>query len=312
MINNVGYALAVEKMCDIQVTDRCQWYRDDRWARSPADRRPPHVRPARMAMELGAFTPFLWFLKAREILWDDLLEEETGARLTQSFGRIGGMAQAADPAASKQLCLERFAAQVVAPRGRGGEDAPQEPHLPRPPRARRAHLAAMMPSRLSWTGPCLRASGRRVRRSQGASRIMKYDEVEFDVPVGKNGDTPGPLPRAPRRDPSEPAHPRCRCLDRMADDGPDQHRRPARHAPRKGRTSTRRSKGPSSHFKLIMEGAKVPAGEALFVHRSRQRRARVLPRQSDGSGHAVPRFASVRRACAIVERVSSKLRHRAR
>ena len=44
-----------------------------------------------MAMELGAFTPFLWMIKAREMIWD-ILEEETGARLTHSFGRIGGMA----------------------------------------------------------------------------------------------------------------------------------------------------------------------------------------------------------------------------
>ncbi len=43
-------------------------------------------------MELGAFTPFLWMIKGREMIWD-LMEEETGARLTHSFGRVGGMAQ---------------------------------------------------------------------------------------------------------------------------------------------------------------------------------------------------------------------------
>ncbi|MGS7457485.1 NADH-quinone oxidoreductase subunit D-related protein, partial [Mycobacterium tuberculosis] len=42
-------------------------------------------------MELGAFTPFLWMIKGREMIWD-LMEEETGARLTHSFGRVGGMA----------------------------------------------------------------------------------------------------------------------------------------------------------------------------------------------------------------------------
>ena len=55
-----------------------------------------------MAMELGAFTPFLWFIKAREMVWD-ILEEETGARLTHSFGRIGGMANPPTPAL-KELC----------------------------------------------------------------------------------------------------------------------------------------------------------------------------------------------------------------
>ncbi len=44
-------------------------------------------------MELGAFTPFLyWMLKRASCIWD-ILEEETGARLTHSFGRVGGMAK---------------------------------------------------------------------------------------------------------------------------------------------------------------------------------------------------------------------------
>src|ERR1041385_3343817 len=55
-----------------------------------------------MAMELGAFTPFLYYIKAREMVWD-ILEEETGARLTHSFGRIGGMASPPTPA-FKDLC----------------------------------------------------------------------------------------------------------------------------------------------------------------------------------------------------------------
>ena len=65
--------------------------------------RDPHAHAALlMAMELGAFTPFLWFVKAREMVWD-ILEEETGARLTHSFGRIGGMAN--PPTADfKALC----------------------------------------------------------------------------------------------------------------------------------------------------------------------------------------------------------------
>ena len=42
-------------------------------------------------MELGAFTPFLYFLKAREWLCE-LLEELSGARLTYTYVRIGGVA----------------------------------------------------------------------------------------------------------------------------------------------------------------------------------------------------------------------------
>src|SRR5439155_131846 len=42
------------------------------------------------AMELGAFTVFLYMIKAREYLWE-LVEDVTGARLTISYGRVGGV-----------------------------------------------------------------------------------------------------------------------------------------------------------------------------------------------------------------------------
>jgi NADH-quinone oxidoreductase subunit D len=101
MLNNVGYALAVEKMCEIRVPDRCQYYR---MILGEMARIADHLTcDGAMAMELGAFTPFLWFLKAREIIYD-LLEEETGARLTHSFGRIGGMASPPTPHL-KEMCL---------------------------------------------------------------------------------------------------------------------------------------------------------------------------------------------------------------
>ena len=95
MLNNVGYALAVEKLAAIEVPERCQWYR---MALGELARISDHLTcNGAMAMELGAFTPFLWFVKAREMVWD-ILEEETGARLTHSFGGIGGMANPPTPA----------------------------------------------------------------------------------------------------------------------------------------------------------------------------------------------------------------------
>src|SRR5678816_2257740 len=44
------------------------------------------------AMELGAFTAFLYFLKSREWLYE-LLEVVSGARLTHSYVRVGGVAK---------------------------------------------------------------------------------------------------------------------------------------------------------------------------------------------------------------------------
>src|SRR5206468_12444637 len=46
--------------------------------------------PVTSSMELGAFTVFLYMIKAREYLWE-LVEDVTGARLTISYGRVGGV-----------------------------------------------------------------------------------------------------------------------------------------------------------------------------------------------------------------------------
>src|SRR5580692_457970 len=67
MLNNVGYALAVEKLCGLAVPERCQWYR---MILGELARISDHLTcNGAMAMELGAFTPFLWFVKAREMVW---------------------------------------------------------------------------------------------------------------------------------------------------------------------------------------------------------------------------------------------------
>src|SRR5690349_9741888 len=64
MLNNVGFALAVEKLCDITVPERGQYYRV---ILGELARISDHLTcTAATAMELGAFTPFLWLMKARE------------------------------------------------------------------------------------------------------------------------------------------------------------------------------------------------------------------------------------------------------
>jgi NADH-quinone oxidoreductase subunit D len=95
MLNNVGFALACEKLLGIEVPERCQWYR---MALGELARMSDHLTcDGAMAMELGAFTPFLWMIKGREMIWD-LMEEETGARLThRSAGRDRACARAALP-----------------------------------------------------------------------------------------------------------------------------------------------------------------------------------------------------------------------
>ena len=65
MLNNVGFSMACEKMLGIEATDRCQWYR---MALGELARISDHLTcDGAMAMELGAFTPFLWRFFLRRV-----------------------------------------------------------------------------------------------------------------------------------------------------------------------------------------------------------------------------------------------------
>src|SRR3989338_4667123 len=88
LINNFGYCLAVEKLLGITTTERCQYIRV---LMSEISRISDHLTcVGASAMELGSFTVFLYMIKAREYLWE-LVEAVTGARLTISYCRVGGV-----------------------------------------------------------------------------------------------------------------------------------------------------------------------------------------------------------------------------
>ena len=252
MLNNVGYALAVEKLCDIQVPDRCQWYR---MILGELARISDHLTcNGAMAMELGAFTPFLWYIKAREMIWD-ILEEETGARLTHSFGRIGGMASAPTPAL-KELC--RNALPAVLGLVEEGEGMLLKNRIFLDRLENIGKISQEDAIALSWSGPCLRSTGCAydVRK---AHPYLKYDEVDFDVPVGTKGDN---LDRFLVRlgEIRQSAKIILQACERMADDGPVNVDDPrVMLPPKKDVYST--IEGTIQHFKLVMEGAKVPKGE---------------------------------------------------
>jgi len=91
MINNVGWAMAVEKLMGLtQLPKRIEYIRT---IVSEMSRITDHLTcVGASAMELGAFTAFLYFLKAREWLYE-LLEKVSGARLTHSYVRVGGVAK---------------------------------------------------------------------------------------------------------------------------------------------------------------------------------------------------------------------------
>jgi NADH-quinone oxidoreductase subunit D len=252
MLNNVGYALAVEKLCGLAVPDRCQWYR---MILGELARLSDHLTcNGAMAMELGAFTPFLWLIKAREMVWD-ILEEETGARLTHSFGRIGGMAN--PPTADfKGLC--RATLPKILGLVEEGEKMLLKNRIFIDRLENVGRISGAEATALGWTGPCLRSTGVAydIRK---AHPYLKYDEVDFDVPVGTKGDT---LDRFLVRLGEIRQSKRIidQALERMPDDGPISCDDPRFVLPDKSGVYTT-IEATIQHFKLIMEGAKVPKGE---------------------------------------------------
>jgi NADH-quinone oxidoreductase subunit D len=88
LCNNIGFSCAVEHMMGIEVTPRCAAIRVVLYELS---RIADHILGVGLqAMDLGAFTMMLWAFIEREKLYD-IFENVTGARLTTSYTRIGGL-----------------------------------------------------------------------------------------------------------------------------------------------------------------------------------------------------------------------------
>ena len=181
LINNFGYASAVEKLLGIDVTERCQYIRV---IMSEISRICDHLTcVGASAMELGAFTVFLYMIKAREFLWE-LVEAVTGARLTISYGRVGGV---------KADLPEGFAERT---RQAFKETREVLGEVHRLLTGNRIFLDRMVGigvlSRAETvayaiTGPLLRAAGVAydVRRAQP---YYVYDRMDFEIPTRPEGD----------------------------------------------------------------------------------------------------------------------------
>jgi NADH-quinone oxidoreductase subunit D len=181
LINNLGYAMTMEKMLGVTVPERAQLIRV---LMSELSRVADHLTClAAMAMENGAFTVFLYMMKAREFLWD-VIEFTTGARMTTSYIRIGGVR--ADLHTDWRTSLTTAVREtrkvlrdvsglldknsIFLGRTRGVGVMSKEDALS-----------------YGWTGPCLRSTGipYDVRK---ASPYLVYDRLSFEVPIGQYGD----------------------------------------------------------------------------------------------------------------------------
>ena len=181
IINNVGWCLAVEKLLGIEVPKRCQYIRV---LMSEISRVGDHLTClGASAMELGAFTVMLYMMQAREHLWE-LIEEITGARLTISYSRVGGL---------KDDLTEGFAGRVKEAFVRVRklkDDCDKLLTRNRIFMDRMCDIAIVSKEdAISYglTGPMLRASGVSydVRKQFPYS---SYEDFKFEVPLGEKGD----------------------------------------------------------------------------------------------------------------------------
>lgn len=181
LINNLGYVMTVEKMMGLAVPERAQLIRV---LMSELSRVSDHLTClAAMAMESGAFTVFLYMMKAREYLWD-VIEFTTGARMTTSYIRIGGVRADLHPEWRGSLAAAVKETRKVLKDVSGLLDK-NSIFLGRT----RGVGAISREDALSygWTGPCLRSTGipYDVRK---AHPYLVYDRLLFEVPVGESGD----------------------------------------------------------------------------------------------------------------------------
>jgi NADH-quinone oxidoreductase subunit D len=182
MSNNVAYALAVEKLLGIEAPPRAQYIR---MMVSELARIASHlVAIGSLAMDVGALTIFLWTLREREKIldiWDILC----GARFTNSYTRIGGVANDAPPEALAKV--KWFIEQYE-------ENLDECERLINTNRIFIERLdgvgviSAEDAIEIGLTGPSLRGSGVEfdLRR---ATPYLKYEEIDFKVITYPDGDS---------------------------------------------------------------------------------------------------------------------------
>ncbi|MDQ3555655.1 MAG: NADH dehydrogenase (quinone) subunit D [Gemmatimonadota bacterium] len=254
LIYNCAYAMAVEKLMGVEVTERCKVVRV---ILMELDRIFSHLLwLGTTGIDLGAFTVFLYTFQERERIYD-LHEDYTGARITTSSTRIGGMM--ADLPVGWIAKLQEFmrtfprtldevdtlltnnAIWVGRTQGVGtisGEDAVN----------------------FGLSGANLRASGISydIRKDRP---YYDYETYDFDVPVGEHGDI---YDRYLCR--MEEMRQSVRLLEQAIERLPDgpinvQDNRlilPSKTAAMNDMASM------IHHFKIVMEGVRAPVGESWF------------------------------------------------
>ncbi|MBL7836511.1 MAG: NADH dehydrogenase (quinone) subunit D [Bacteroidetes bacterium] len=181
-INNMGWHMTVEKLIGCEVPKRAQYMRVIIMELS---RIADHVICTTIiGQDTGATTGFLYFFQMREKIYE-IFEEICGARLTTNIGRIGGMERDFSETAWKKLdiFLKEFPEylsefQKLIERNRIFMDRT----------INCGPISAERALEYGFTGPNLRAAGVDYD-VRVAMPYSSYEDFEFVIPVGQNGDT---------------------------------------------------------------------------------------------------------------------------
>ncbi|MBI2846311.1 MAG: NADH-quinone oxidoreductase subunit D [Chloroflexi bacterium] len=183
MSNNLAYVLAVEKLCGINPPERAQYIRV---IMAELVRIASHLMGLGFLLnDLGAFaTPLMYMFREREKIMD-LFEMVCGARITFSYMRIGGVAEDLPP--EFYPAMTRFLKEMPGYIDEYEALLRENEIL----LARTKNVGILQPDKAingSVSGPNLRGSGVPwdLRR---ADPYEIYDRFEFDLPLGKVGDT---------------------------------------------------------------------------------------------------------------------------
>ncbi|HOY97543.1 MAG TPA: NADH dehydrogenase (quinone) subunit D [Catalimonadaceae bacterium] len=181
-INNMGWHMTVEKLLGITVPKRAQYIRVI--AMELARIADHLICNSILGLDAGAFSGFLYVFQQREKIYE-IYEEICGSRLTTNMGRVGGMERDLSPAAIakiKQLLVEfpivwkEF--EQLFNRNRIFMDRVIDV----------GPISKEMAMDYGFTGPNLRAAGIDYD-VRVANPYSSYEDFQFDIPVGENGDT---------------------------------------------------------------------------------------------------------------------------
>ncbi|MCE3255151.1 MAG: NADH-quinone oxidoreductase subunit [Rickettsiaceae bacterium] len=182
MCQEHAYSLAVEKLLGCKIPPRGQYIRV---LFSEITRILNHIMAiTTQALDVGAMTPLLWLFEEREKMME-FYERVSGSRMHAAYIRPGGVHQ--DLPAGLLEDIKKFADGYI----KYVDDLENLLTDNRIFKQRMVGIGVVSPEQaLDWgfTGPMIRGSGIAwdLRKSQP---YEVYDKMDFDVPVGKNGDS---------------------------------------------------------------------------------------------------------------------------